>query len=205
MKKNTVRYYAKKSGFAIIYLLLTLVTGLTGLAFSNNMLILKIILGVMNFALYGYFVFYYNYKTGEEAMSIRFSNDINRMEIVKTGKDIELRTIEEFKWWKGFLIGFFSSLPLILLWIIHFLSVLITGNDTTIAGGVAMFLYILVIYFFNIKNEGLATTGSFYLTGLYFPLVLLLSGVGYLVGGKKAKLRQQGFDELNKEIYGDEN
>lgn len=203
MDKKKLKYYVKKSGFAVMYLFITIVTGLTGLAFSNDLLIIKILLGVMNIGLYGFFVVYYNYKTGEEAMSIRFSNDLNRMEIIRTGKDIKLKTTEEYHWWKGFFIGFLSSVPLIALWIIHIILTLITGKQTTIAGGVAIFLYVLVIYFFNIKGEGLASTNSFYLTSLYLPLVIILSGIGYLLGARKAKLRQQGFEELNKEIYGE--
>ena len=202
MEKSKVQYYYKKANFAFIYLIITLVTGLTGLAFSNDLLILKILLGVMNIGLYGYFVIYYNYKTGEEAMSIRFSNDINRLEIIKTGKDIALKTTEEFKWWKGFFIGLISAIPLIVLWALHFLLVLITGSETTIFGAITLFLYVLVIYFFNISGEGLANTSSFYLTSIYLPFVVLLSGIGYLLGARKAKTRQAGFDELNEEIYG---
>lgn len=203
MNKKPFKFYVKKAMSAVVYLLITLITGIVGISFSNDLLVLKIILGIMNIGLYAYFVFYMNYKTGEESMSVRFANDINRMEIIKTGKDIPLKTTEEFKWWKGFFIGLLSSVPLLVLWIIHFVLVLITGSQTSIIGGITISLYVFIVYFFNLKSEGLASSSSFYFTSLYVPFVVILSGVGYLIGGRKALNYHHGFEEMNKEIYGE--
>ena len=196
-----MKYYFQKAFFAVVYLMLTVITGIAAVMFSSKVFGLKIALGVMNVLVYVYFVFFYSMKTGEEAVKTRYANDVSRREIIRTGKDIPLKKKEEFKVWKGFFIGALSCIPLVVLWIAHFITVSITGTEASIFGGITITLYIVVAFFFNTNVEFMTFSTSFYFTALYIPLVVLLTGIGYLVGAKIEEKRREKIEKYAKEFH----
>ncbi len=198
-----MKYYFGKAFFAVVYLMLTVITGVAAISFSSKVMGLKIGLGVMNILVYAYFVFYYAMKTGEDAVKTLRANDVTRREIIRTGKDLEVKRNEEYKTWKGFFIGVLSCIPLVVLWIIHFIIVLATGKTATFAGGITITLYIVIAFFFNTDVKFMNFASSFYFTALYVPFVIILTGFGYILGAKVEMKRQAKIEEYQKQFSED--
>lgn len=199
-----MKYYFQKAIFPVIYLILTAITGFAGLSFSNELLALKIIIGVVNLFLYSFFVAYSSYKNGEDAMGVRYGNDLARKEIVRTGRDLKLKVHEEYKVWKGFFLGFLSCVPLIVLWIVHLIIIAVTGESASVVGGFTMMLYVVVIFFFNLNVDQINSSSGFYYTALYLPYMVILSGIFYILGARKTWERREIANRKLQDIYGDD-
>lgn len=209
-----MKYYIGRSIFALVYLFFSAI-----IAFSiiciKDLLWLKVILLILNVALFVYIVGAVSLKDGEEALKVRIANDLERAIIVRTGEDRPLKK-NEFKPYKGFLIGFTVCIPLLVLLIVHTMFILINPQDPNItAGAIASFLYMFVFAFFRIDvvtaqvAEGAAEAVSvlaptfFYWSLLAIPVIVLAMGLGYYLGGRKIEMQQQRIKEKQRLLSGE--
>lgn len=199
-----MKYYFQKAAFPVVYLVLTAVTAFAGLSLSNSLMALKIIIGIIDVALYTYFVAFFALKTGEEAMSVRYNNDVTRAEMVRTQRALPIKQHEEYKVWKGFFLGFLSCIPLIILWIVHLTIITATGKAASQVGGFTMLLYLVVIYFFNLDVNLISAATGFYYTALYLPYMVILTGVFYLIGARRTQRSREAAARKLKDIYGED-
>ena len=194
-----MKYYLKNAFIPFFYLMFTGLTSLSISLIGNNLLWLKMVLWVLNVGLYASVVYLTSFKDGQTAYGIRQSNDREREIIVKTGEYRELRLVEEYKPWKGFLHGFLATIPLIVILIIH--AIVMIGNPTDVSvGRIAGFIYMTFYCFFT---TGTVTASTFFYTLIAIPLMTCIAGVPYLLGAKKAAKNYAKANELNSRIYGD--
>jgi hypothetical protein len=198
-----MKFYLKMALLPFVYLLFTAMIGLGIMLLEDDLMWLQIFLSATNTIFYGIIVSVAGYKDGQKALRVREQNDTFRKRIVQTGEDIPLNVIEEYTPWKGFFIGALSCIPLVVLWIIHFIIVLATGKTATFVGGIAITLYVVIAFFFNTDVKFMSFASSFYFTALYVPFVVLLTGFGYLLGAKRQMKRQAKIEEYQRQFSED--
>ena len=212
-----MKYYLSHSLIGLLYLFFTAITAFA-ILMIQDLIWLKVILLVLNLALYVFIVATVAKKDGEEALKVRIANDLERRIIIQTGDDIKLKK-GEFAWWKGFVIGGVVCAPLIILMLIHTVLIIIDPTKTG-AGAIAGFLYMMVFAFFRmdvVMTQDVSTTvGSavqtnmplapefFYWTLLAIPVIVLAIGIAYYLGGKKIELQQQKIKEKQRMFSGEE-
>ena len=109
-----MKFYLKKAFFILVYIVLTSFIAMAVLLIKGE-IALKIILLIANLGLFGYIVCGIAYQDGQRAYKVLHSNDKEREYIVKTGEYRKLKVSEEYKAYKGFLIGFISCVPLVVM------------------------------------------------------------------------------------------
>lgn len=203
-----MKYYVKQAVLPFLYLLFTAMTASCIMLIGDNLLWLKIILSVLNVGLYAMVIGMTSFKDGEQAVRVQVANDLERKIIVRTGENRPLKLKEEYKPYKGFLIGFISCVPLIVLLILHTIFYFATGY--TGLGGISALIYLMFFVFFKLKNGDVSsTTGSewysFYGALIAVPVIMLITGVAYILGAKKTIRQQEMIKAKQREIYGEEN
>ena len=188
-----------------------------GILAIQGLLWLKIILCVANLALYGVVICAAAFKDGQDAMKAQIANDLERREIIRTGEDRPLKIHEEYKPWKGFVFGFISCVPLIVLLAVHTIVYLATGSYVGI-GAIAGVIYLMFFVFFRLNasvaaesaTEGAAESTAvatpwylYYGALIALPIVMTMTGVAYILGARKIKLQQKMIKEKQRQIYGD--
>jgi len=194
-------YYLKKSFFPFIYLLFMAVIAFGILCLNENLKWLKIILLILNLALYVFIISAIYYKEGQDGIKVRHANDIERREIIRTGANRPLKLKEEYKSYKGFLMGIGCILPLVVLLTIHTI-IFACGGDTRVFGGICSIIYFIIFAFFNIGITELSM-GAYYYTLLAIPFMLLVTGIPYIIGGEKMQIQYDKIEEKQRSIYGD--
>ena len=205
-----MKYYLKQGVFPFIYLLMMAMIAF-GITAISGLLWLKIILAVLNIALYALAVSAISYKEGQESIKVQHANDLERIEIIRTGENRPLKIHEEYKPWKGFAIGFTVCVPLIVLLGLHTIVYLSTGSYRGL-GAIAGLMYFMFFVFFTFgatASAGEAATGaalpwySFYGALIALPVIMLITGISYILGAKKIMLQQEMIKEKQRSIYGD--
>ncbi len=199
-------YYFKQSLFGYVY---TFIMGFLsfGVYFIQNIYaecILNVIIIVFYLIIIGHMVF----KEGEKAVRVRHANDIERAYIVKTGEPRPLKLKEEYKPYKGFLIGVFTCMPMLVGLFIHLILGLSLGEAYIGAGMVTNFFYFSFYWMYGMflvghgTGVGLTWAQDFIL--LYaFVIIVAVLGVEYILGAKKSQKQFDKIDDINKELYGD--
>lgn len=195
---KTFVYYLKQTFIPIIYTLFSAVMAL-GIVSTNWTGWLKVALLVLNLILHVYIIFTFNYKEGQDALKVRTVNDLERVNIIKTGEDRKLDTQREYKAHKGIIIGLYICIPLFILMVIHAIILLSSSASASLAGGTAAFLYHMVYGLFYVLDE---TASCFYCL-LYAPLVIAVTGLSYYLGARKIENQQNSIRETHRQIYGD--
>lgn len=156
------------------------------------------------------FVMWYNlYKEGEAAMNTRYSNDLEREYMVRTGFLRKLKTHEEYKPWKGFLMGGYVCLPLVVCMLIHLILGTAIGPEYNGGGVVAGIMYLGFYWLyaiFMVGTTGTLTTmtwGGYFIILYAIPVILIVFGVAYILGGKKAVRQREMIEDRHKQIYGE--
>lgn len=204
---KTVWYYIKQMFIPIMYLIIFDIIALGILCIGDNLIALKVILLVLSLGFFGFIIGAMAYKDGQMDYKIRIRNDLSREQIIKTGQDIPLKLNEEYKPWKGFLIGGVNCIPLIVLILIH--VILTAGKDPTLAsnpntaGAISALLYMVVFGFVQVKSTVVLTSLTYYVSLAIIPFFTLIPGICYYLGGRKIELQQQQIKEKHKMIYGD--
>lgn len=201
-------YYIKQSFLPFVYLFFVAMSGFGVVSIGDHLLALKILLALLNLAMYLVIVCGAAYKDGQTAYKTMLANDLERIQIIKTGEDRPLKLKEEYKWWKGYLYGFIACVPLLILLLIH--TILILINPTLNGAGViAGLMYLAFFLFFRLKTGvGMGDTAviapsTFYFSLIALPIIMLASGIPYVLGAKKIKLQQERIKAKQREIYGE--
>ena len=113
-----MKYYLKKAFFVLVYVVLTSFIS-AAILLIEGQVALKIILLIANLAMFIYITFGIAYQDGQKALKVRIANDKEREYIVNTGEDRKIKVSEEYKWYKGLVIGFLTCVPLMVILIIH--------------------------------------------------------------------------------------
>ena len=205
-----MKYYFKQGFFPFIYQLF-MATIAFGILAINGLVWLKIILAVLNIALFVSIMSAVAYRDGQEALKAQMANDLERREIIRTGEDRPLKLHEEYKPWKGFMFGFMSCLPLVVLLLLHTIVYNATGSYVGF-GTIAGLMYMMVFVFFRLgspESAGEAATGvaiswyTYYGALIALPVVMLTMGIAYILGAKKIMRQQEMIKEKQRRIYGD--
>lgn len=205
-----MKYYIKQGLFPFIYMLFMTATAFCILAI-NGLIWLKALLAVLNIGLYAVIISATSYKDGQAAMKVQFANDLERREIIRTGEDRPLKIHEEYKPWKGFMFGFISCVPLIVLLIIHTIVYFATGGYKGI-GAIAGLIYLMGFVFFRLNAVGSAEGEAAFIMPewyLYYgalitlPIIMLITGTAYILGARKIRRQQEIIREKQRQIYGD--
>ena len=193
-------FYVKKAAFPFVYLFFMAITAF-GILCIENLLWLKITLGILNLALYVFIVASVFYKEGQEAVKVRNANDLERREMVRTGTERPLKLKEEYKPWKGYFIGVIECVPLLALLLVHTI-ILAAGGDLKTFGVIAMFIYFVTCVFFGFSGQQL-TMSSYYCSLVAIPVLVLTSGIFYQLGARKIILQQKRIRDRQRQIYGE--
>lgn len=201
-----MKFYIKQGLFPFIYMLFMAMIAFGILAISG-LIWLKILLGVLNVGLYAVVISAAAYKDGQDAMKVQIANDLERREIIRTGEDRPLKLHEEYKPWKGFMFGFVSCVPLLVLLILHTIVYLATGSYIGL-GAIAGIIYLMFFLFFRLNASAAEGTGiawyTYYGTLVALPVVMLITGISYILGAKKISRQQQMIKEKQRQIYGED-
>lgn len=201
-----MKYYLKQSFIPALYLLFADMIAFAILCLDNQYIWLKAVLCAINIGIFlcasGVIIF----KEGQTAYKVMLANDLERMQMIKTGMDRPLRLTEEYKWYKGFLFGLISFTPMLLLLGLHAILINVIGPSASTSGVIASVLYFAIFAFFRLYTgtELVIPANHYFYILIAVPVVMLSYGISYLIGAKKIELQQRRIKERHKLIHGDE-
>lgn len=207
-----MKYYLKQGVFPFVYMLFMAMIAF-GILAINDLIWLKVLLAILNVGLYGFIVAAVSYKEGQEAMKTQYANDLERMEIIRTGENRPLKIHEEYKPWKGFMFGFITCVPLLILLVFHTIVYLSTGSYMGL-GAIAGIIYLMFFVFFRLNinvsgAEGEAVSSiswyTYYGALVALPVVMLITGISYILGARKIRRQHEMIEAKQRSIYGAEN
>ena len=197
-----MKYYLKKTFLLVIYLVSSGIIG-ASIFLIEGMAWLQLILLILNFAL---FVFVYcgiAFKDGEKALRVRISNDKLRELIVKTGDDYKLDLGGEYTVMKGFITGACASLPLVILML---LSLVVKGATNSVIVQAIQLFYLVFYGFFNLdfaNAHKVTLYAPIYWTLIAIPILIILHGVFFCLGKRRAELQQEKIKNTHRRLYGE--
>lgn len=203
-----MKFYLKQAFVPLVYIFLVSIIAMGILAIGDNLIWLKAVLCVCNVGLYCAVVFGTSYKEGQLSIKVRIANDLERKHIIETGEDRPLKIHEEYKWWKGFMMGAIACAPMLILLLVH--TVLILINPALNGGGVVASMLYMAFFAFIMLRRGNATDikplepAKFYFNLIALPIVMLVCGLGYNMGARKIWRQQEAIRQKHREIYGEE-
>lgn len=196
-------YHIKQAIIPFVYLIFMAL-----LAFSiiciQGLVWLKIILLILNLALYAGLICSVSFKEGENALKVQLANDLERREIIRTGEDRPLKLHEEYAPWKGFLHGAIATFPLIILLIIHTILLFTVGESANWAGAAGSFVYMMFTAFIKVDATVPFAQWNYYFPLIALPILSCLMGIPYILGAKKVERQQQQIREKHRQIYGED-
>ena len=160
---------------------------------------LRLVLLILNLALFVFIYCAIAFKDGEKALRVRTSNDKLRELIVQTGDDYKLDLDGEFTVIKGFIIGATTCLPLIILIL---LNLLVGGKSGSIIMTIQLF-YMAFLGFFNLDFAEVyeeVLYSSCYWALIAIPVLIILQGVFFYLGGRNAQAQIDKIKNSNKTI-----
>ncbi len=194
--------------FPLVYGLVMIMASTAISIISEDLMWLKYLLYVVAFIVYAIVVVAIEYKDGQEAVKIRHVNDIERVNIIKTGEDRPLNAAREYKPWKGFVNGLSPCIVLVILMIIQSICFLSNSEQPAMwAGTVASYLYIVVFAFFRPNVEAYTTMAqglNYYYTLVAIPVFVLMMGIPYLLGARKQLGTYKAVEKKHNAIYGEQ-
>ena len=199
-----MKYYLKKAFFILVYIVLTSFIAMAILLIDGQ-LALKVLLLLANLALFVYIVCGMAYQDGQKAYKVLTANDKEREYIIKTGEDRKLKEDEEYKVYKGFVIGFISCVPLVVMLIIHLIMGQNQQGNTSMSLS-ANYLYFFVSAFFNLDPNGVQEVvfySSPYWSLISIPIIMLAHGICLILGARKIKMQYESVKSIHKSIYGE--
>ena len=200
---KALSFYFKESFIASMYLVMFTLVDLGILCIGDDLIPLKIGLCVVSLLGFMFIVGLMYFKEGEKAMKIRRGNDLNRKQIILTGRDYPLNTVEEYKAWKGFVIGLNTCIPLVISLIVH-VFVSPKGPYYNVGGVIAAFLYMIVFAFTRVNSAIDIPQTDYYYTLFAIPVLVLTIGIGYMLGARKAVKDHEKIRAKHRAIHGDD-
>lgn len=193
-------YYFKQSIFLFVYLLTTSIASLLLLVIPTVWI--RFALAILLLAIYLVVVFVAMKQEGEKALKKRHANDLTRKRMITTGQVVEFDNVGEYAIYKGFLIGLFSNMPMLLLLLIHSI-IFICGSSFITFGTISSVVYSIYTAPIISLTSNQFTMATHYITLYGAVLSTLISGVGYILGGRKLQLQYDRIEEKQKSIYGE--
>lgn len=196
-----MRYILRMIIAPAVYFFCFVIAALGIQSFNGLQMAGRIILGAVCLVIYILCVTGIMLKEGENAFSKLLSNDMQRKNMIKTGKDTDIDDRTEYRPYKAFLSGLVCCIPLIVLFIIHL--VVREPGETSQISKIAEILYSPFFLFFG--NYKTSNEISFFI-GSAFTVVIFpcLMGVPYIFGAHKRKAQNDAIVDLNKYLHGDE-
>ena len=186
-----MNYYLKKFFLILVYLISSGIIA-SGALLIEGVEIIKLILLMLNLALFLFIYCSIAFKDGEKALRVRISNDKMRELIIQTGDDYKLDLDGEYKARKGFIVGANACIPLVVLLLIS----LWIGHEGNVAEKTVELFYLVFFGFFNLDFMNVhedALFASCYWTLIAVPFLIVLHGVFFCLGARKVELQQEAF------------
>ncbi|MBR2870564.1 MAG: hypothetical protein IKB98_04230 [Clostridia bacterium] len=198
-----MKYYLKMAFMPFVFLLFTAMLGLGIILLDEDMAILQYLLCVVNTAFYSVLMSVGGFKDGQNALKIRMQNDTYRRRIIETGEDLPLQLREEYKPWKGYVIGLIAAIPATFLTLLHFvINIGATVPDNSM-GMISGIINMVVFGYFMV--DGVVLFGEYAFSLLYIPFICLVYGLFYQLGANKMQKQYDKIHETHRAIYGDRN
>ncbi len=197
-----MKYYLKQSIFLVVYNLFMSMTAFAIIAIPEHLMWLQLILFALNIGLYLLIMSMTMFKEGELALKTRNANDLEREQLIRTGTSLPLKLNEEYKPWKGFLMGALVGAPMVICLIIH--GILIAINPTFNGAGVASsFIYLAYHAPVSVLLGKISHWGQYFIMLYAIPIFATTSGVAYMLGGRKIQRQLDKISQKHHEIYGE--
>ena len=193
-----MKYYLKMALMPFIYLLFSAMIGMSIMLLDKDMMALEYTLCLLNTAIYVIIIGFAGFKDGQGELKIRMENDIYRRRIIETGEDYPLRRLEEYKPFKGCVIGLLSAIPSVILVIIHFVTIATSPTVDNSFGVIAGLMNMVVFSFFMVG--GTLAPWHYVFSLLYIPFVLLVYGLPYYLGGQQMQKQFDKIEEIKSQI-----
>lgn len=194
-------YYVKQSLFPFLYLIFMAIIA-AGIGMINSVWA-QVLLYLLNLAFYVFLMVINFFKEGQTALKVRHANDVERMQIIKTGDALPLKLREEYKPWKGFFIGFITALPLLFCLLLHLILILCAGEAYTGAGTVASLLYLVFFAPYSVAFSNALSAWQYFILLYAVPLMMVITGVPYVLGARKIQNQYDRIEQKQRQIYGD--
>ena len=123
--------------------------------------------------------------------------------IIRTGRDIPLKLSEEYKGWKGFVMGVLISAPTLILMVVHAL-VSVFGDGTNMVFGKLTDLVNMVFYWIINLFYQTETIGTVYYNLIFIAIFAAWFGFSYMLGARKVMLQYESIERKHRQIHGDE-
>ena len=192
-----MKYLLKQTILPFIYLGCMALTAWGVWTMEEDQFALKVILLVLNLALYAVIVCFMAFKDGEMALKTRNANDAERRIIIETGAYRELKVAEEYAPWKGFAVGLIVCAPLIICVIIDVILKL-SGTSNDIFQIIPTFLYLMVQAIVQLLG------GNYFYILLSIPFICCCTGIPFILGAKKIERQQEMIRQKHAKIYGED-
>lgn len=196
-----MKYYLKMALMPFIYLLFSAMIGMSIMLLDKDMMMLEYLLCLINMAFYVIIIGYAGFKDGQGELKIRMENDMYRRRIIETGEDYPIRALEEYKPFKGCVIGLLSAIPSIVLVAIHFILMFTSPATDNSFGVIAGLMNMVVFAFFMVS--GTITAWHYIFALLYIPFILLVYGLPYYLGGRQMQQHYDKIDEIKAQLGGE--
>ncbi len=199
-----MKYYLKKPLVIMVYLISSGIIASSVLAI-DGLAWLKLVLLILNFALFIFIFCGMAVRDGEKALRVRISNDKMRELIVKTGDDYKLDLDGEFAVRKGFFAGAFACLPLVVMILLTLLARDGSATETVLIQAIQLF-YMVFYGFFNLDFLEVykdVLYSSYYWALVAIPVLTILHGVFYYFGARKVEKQQEYFKSTHRALHGE--
>ena len=198
---SRVSYLLKQSLFNFAYHILTMMTAAAISLIEITWL--KMVLFVLNIALYATIVFFSSRAQGEKEKKQEYANDIERRHVAETGDYVNINEREEYRPLNGFFTGLITCIPLLLLVVFFLVFTLADVAQNTIVV-ITNILYGTFTMPLSIVSEDLSIRVLNYFCSLYAIFIICgATSFGYFVGAKRVEKQHERVGSIHKQIYGD--
>lgn len=197
-----MKFYLKMAIMPFVYIFFSAMLGIGIILIDQKLVFLQYALCCVNLAFYVLVVGVAGFKDGQKSIKVRNQNDQFRKVIIETGEDLPLNLQEEYKPWKGFVIGLVACIPSVLLILIHVILNLV--NPVPHYGfGVASGVLSTVVFSFFMVSSAVKTWTYYLFVLLIIPVVCGSYGGFYVMGAKKAQKQYDKVAQIQRTIHGD--
>lgn len=196
------RYYLKDSVFAYSYILVGGFLGTSFMFMQKNGMIpnyITAILSALNMILCAVVLRNIFFKTGEEAMTLKHGNDVERRHMIETDNYFELDKVKEYDVKKAVIFSVIAVFPQAMLLLIKLIGTIAAGSFTALDGVIRFFCGVAYPVFYTFDANASAFYGAVSLIVFVAPIL-----VGYISGGKKVSKVYEKAEQIKRELGGGE-
>ncbi len=196
-----ILYYLRDSIFTYTYILVAGFLGVCFMYMQNNGMIpsyVTVIFSVLNVLLYAVVVRNIFLKTGEDARTLKHSNDVERRHMIETDNYYELDKVKEYDIKKPIVFSVISAFVLAVLLLIKLIGVVFVGEFFALDAGIKFFAGMVYPIFYAFNPEASVFYGAIQIIVMAIPIFM-----GYVVGGIRANKVYERAEKIKKEIGGE--